>query len=162
MSENKETCTCCIDCPNVKVKKDRPDAVLPTKGNYLAMGYDLTAIDVCKNYGDKITMFETGISVEPPEGYYTEILPRSSLSKTGYMLANSVGVIDPDYRGTLKLVLIKVDESKPDLVLPFTKCQLVLRKCEYFNVVETDVVTETERGSGGFGSTDLIPPPRQT
>jgi len=146
--------TVCPDCPVVKFVRTDPDVPIPTKGNFLAMGYDLTAIAVRKKIGDKITMFGTGIAVEPPPGYYTEIFPRSSLSKTGYMLANSVGVIDPDYSGELLLALIKVDENSPDLEPPFTKCQLVLRKCEYFGMKETDSLTETERGSGGFGSTD--------
>lgn len=132
-------------------------AVIPEKGEAESVGYDLTAISVYKKYGEKITLFDTGICVQPPEGYYTEILPRSSLSKTGYVLANSVGLIDSSYTGSLKIALIKVDESCPNLVPPFKKCQLILRKHEQFSlkkVLKKDF-RETYRGSGGFGSTDV-------
>jgi dUTP pyrophosphatase len=144
----------CNYCPSVKFIKTDSNAIIPTKGEPLSMGFDLTAIGIWKKYGEKIILFETGIAVEPPDGYYTEIFPRSSLSSTGYMLANSIGLIDPSYRGSLKIALIKIDEKMPDLKLPFTKCQLVLRKCEYFKMEQVQNLTNTTRGVGGFGSTD--------
>ena len=107
-------------------------------------------------------MYDSGISVVAPIGHYIEIVPRSSLSKLGHMMANSIGIIDPDYRGTLKVVLTQVDDSAEPISLPFTKFQLILR-----TAVETDVQvhtltdnqhrqysTSTVRGDGGFGSTD--------
>jgi dUTP pyrophosphatase len=133
---------------------DDERAVLPAKAHPSDIGYDLTAIDIYKQISKSITLFETGIRVSPPEGYYLEILPRSSISKTGYMLANSVGTIDPDYTGTLKIALIKVDEELPEIELPFTRCQLVLRKVEYAEIVQVESVEKTVRGDGGFGSSD--------
>lgn len=153
MSDSKQIDSC-PECPKVLFVKKDSRAVTPTKGEPLSMGYDLTAIDVWKTYGDRIVLFETGIAVEPPCGYYTEIYPRSSLSKTGYMLANSIGLIDPSYTGTLKIALIKVDPTMPDLKLPFTKCQLVLKRCNYYEMQQVQSLTETDRGDGGFGSTD--------
>lgn len=138
----------------IKVVFDDEKAVFPTKAHPSDIGYDLTAIDIFKKISGRITMFETGIRVSPPAGYYLEILPRSSLSKTGYMLANSVGTIDPDFTGTLKIALIKVDESLPDLELPFTRCQLVMRKAECSEMVEVNSLEKTVRGAGGFGSSD--------
>jgi dUTP pyrophosphatase len=129
-------------------------AVVPTKGTTCSVGYDLTAISVYKRLSERITLYDTGIQVCPPAGYYTEILPRSSLTKTGYILSNSVGVIDSDYRGNLLIALTKVDESMPDLEVPFTRCQLVLRRQEDFEMVRVDGLDDTIRGSGGFGSTD--------
>ena len=129
-------------------------AVVPTKGTSCSVGYDLTAISVYKKVSDRITLYDTGIQVCPPDGYYTEILPRSSLTKTGYMLSNSVGIIDSDYRGNLLIALTKVDDSLPDLEVPFTRCQLVLRKHEDFEMRRVDSLNDTERGDGGFGSTD--------
>jgi dUTPase len=70
------------------------------------------------------------------------------------MLSNSVGIIDPDYTDNLLLALTKVDENSPDLEVPFTRCQLILRKAEYYNVEEVENILETGRGS--FGSTDLV------
>lgn len=129
-----------------------PDAIKPTKAHPSDIGYDLTAISIFKSFENGVTLYDTGIQVSPPSGYYTEILPRSSLSKTNYILANSVGVIDPDYRGNLLIAMRKIDSCQPDIELPFCKFQLVLRKAEYFDMVETESLNETVRGDGGFGS----------
>jgi dUTP pyrophosphatase len=134
--------------------KDDINAIIPTKGTQCAVGYDLTAISVYKKLSDKTTLYDTGIIVQPPPGYYTEILPRSSITKTGYVLSNSVGTIDSDYRGRLLIALTRVDEGFPELTLPFTKCQLVLRRHEDYTLTEVRSLENTERGSGGFGSTD--------
>lgn len=130
------------------------EAVVPTKGTTFSVGYDLTAISLSKKINNVTYLYNTGLMVKPPEGYYLEILPRSSLIKTGYMLANSVGIIDSDYRGELLIALNKVDSTVPDLELPFTRCQLVLRKYENYSVTQVEKLDDTERGSGGFGSTD--------
>ena len=98
-------------------------------------------------------MYDTGIAVCPPDGYYTEVVPRSSLTKTGYMLANSVGIIDSSYRGSIKVV-VSGDNSLDDLTLPFKGFQLILRKLEEVEVVEVDDLDDTVRGDGGFGSTN--------
>lgn len=138
----------------IKVVLEDTSAVFPTKAHPSDIGYDITAIGVFKKINDQVTLFETGIRVCPPDGYYVEILPRSSMSKTGYMLANSVGTIDPSYTGTLKIALIKVSDSFPDIELPFTRCQLVLRKAEYATMEQVDSIEDTVRGEGGFGSSD--------
>ena len=138
----------------IKFVMDDENAVVPTKAHPSDIGYDLTAIGIFKQISNKITLFETGIRVSPPSGYYIEILPRSSMSKTGYMLANSVGIIDPQYTGTLKIALIKIDDDLPDIKLPFTRCQLILRKAEYANMELVDTIENTIRGDGGFGSSD--------
>jgi dUTP pyrophosphatase len=138
----------------VRFVLDDESAVVPTRAHPSDIGYDLTAIDIYKKISESITLFETGIRVSPPEGYYLEILPRSSMSKTGYMLANSVGTIDPTYTGTLKIALIKVDKELPDIDLPFTRCQLVVRKAEYVEMVQVESIENTLRGEGGFGSSD--------
>lgn len=138
----------------LSVKRVSEDAKLPFKTHPNDTGYDLTAIRLEKQLTEKTFRYDTGIQVKPPQGYYMEILPRSSLSKTGYMLSNSVGTIDMDYRGNLLIALTKVDDSCPDLEVPFTKVQLVMRKAELYEVEEVEELDETERGSGGFGSTD--------
>ena len=140
---------------NLRVYCADKNAVLPTYGSEQAVGMDLTVISLEKKLGENTSLFDTGLVVYPPEGYYTEIVPRSSISKSGYVLANSVGIIDPDYTGSLKIALTKVDPSKPDLVLPCKICQIILRKIEKFHVQELAFPPpETKRGSGGFGSTD--------
>lgn len=130
------------------------NAEMPTKAHKTDIGYDLTAISVYKKISDKVTLFETGVVVIPPKGYYLEIIPRSSIVKTGYMLANSIGIIDPDYTGTLKIPLCKIDDEMSDIKLPFKRCQLVLRKAEIYEMEETTNINVTERGDKGFGSSD--------
>lgn len=153
-SEQKRSEYYCEDCPTLDVKRTDPDAVIPTRAYSLDIGYDLTAIRFKKSYTERTSLWDTGLQIRPPIGYYVEIVPRSSLSKTGYVLANSVGTVDPQYRGNLYIALTKVDDSAPDLEAPFTKVQLVLRKANFYNVTEVATLDDTDRGDGGFGSTD--------
>ena len=135
----------------VEIRDER--AVIPSRANETDVGLDLVAIDVAKRLPNGVVLYDTGIAVSPPEGYYIEIMPRSSMSKTGWMLANGVGQIDPDYRGNLLIALVKVVPDAPEIELPFCKCQLILRKAEYASVQVVESLKSTERGSGGFGST---------
>lgn len=142
--------------PKVYFEITDEKAIVPTKGTPFSVGYDLTAIKVSKKISDKTTLYDTGIKVQPEPGYYTEIIPRSSIIKTGYILSNSVGIIDSDYTGNLLIALTKVDDSLPNLEVPFCRCQLVLRKYEDYEMVNK-TLRETERGDKGFGSTDAKP-----
>jgi len=134
--------------------------VVPMKAAPSDIGYDLTLIREVKQYNDQTTMFDSGISVIPPTGYYVEIVPRSSLSRFGYVMANSIGIIDPSYRGTLKVVMTKIVKDAEDIVLPITRFQLILRKIEHSDVEvyrlsdEDNFENSTQRAGGGFGSTD--------
>jgi dUTP pyrophosphatase len=139
--------------PRLGFYLEASSAVLPTK-RISDVGYDLTAVDIYKEVSPITKLYETYVSLEIPLGYYVELVPRSSLSKTGYMLANSVGIIDPSFTGTLKIPLIKIDHSMPDLELPARVAQLILKPY----IISEGYVAEhakikTERGSGGFGST---------
>ena len=136
-------------------KKHHPNAVIPQKAGPNEVGYDLTIVQLVKTYGKNTFMYDTGISVEPENGYYTEIVPRSSIVKTGYIMTNSIGIIDPTYRGTLKICVTRIDDTLPELTLPFKKFQLIVRKMYDFQVKDVDKLTCTNRGDGGFGSTDL-------
>ena len=77
----------------IKVIKHMDNAIIPTKAHTSDIGYDITCIDIYKKINSRITLYETGIQVKPPSGYYVEIVPRSSICKTGYMLANSILII---------------------------------------------------------------------
>ena len=100
-------------------------------------GYDLTIIKKIKTDG-MVEFYDTGIKVTPPYGYYFDVVPRSSITKTGYILANNVGIIDRSYVGNILVPLIKVDSSKPDLELPMRIVQLIPRKIEHFELEEVD------------------------
>jgi deoxyuridine 5'-triphosphate nucleotidohydrolase len=145
-----------LKIPTCKFLKHDKNAVIPSKHRISDVGYDLTIIKLVKKLGEKTFMYDTCISVQPEFGYYTKIVPRSSLVKSGYMLSNSIGIIDPGYTGTLKIVLTRVDESIPELTLPFKCCQLIIdRNIHYELEEETEYAFDTtSRSSGGFGSTN--------
>lgn len=138
---------------SAKICLKDPRAVFPSKAHPSDIGFDLTLVDIWKTDGD-VTFYETGVAVEPSLGHYFEVVPRSSLSKSGYMIANSIGVIDPEYRGTIKVALIKVQKDKPDLELPIKACQLVTRYVINTYLKQVESLDSTVRGAGGFGSTD--------
>ena len=139
----------------IKFVRRHVAAVMPTRANPTDIGLDLVAIKVHKwlSTTNSICLFDTGIAVTPPEGYYIEIVPRSSISKTGWMLANGIGTIDPTYTGNLYIALVRVVPDAPVPTLPFCKCQMVLRIAHYADMEEVESLDDTERGDGGFGST---------
>lgn len=140
--------------PRCQIVKADDDAVIPFKARASDVGYDLTIIKISKRLGDRTVMYDTGIKVQPDFGYYTKIVPRSSLVKSGYMLSNSIGIIDGSYTGTLRIVLTKVDDSMPDLKLPFTCCQLIIDRAIHYELELVTSIENTARGAGGFGSTN--------
>lgn len=134
-------------------KKISPDALTPSKSNYSDVGLDLTAIGISKKINDDTFLCKTGISLEIPTGYYVEIVPRSSISKSGFMLANSVGIIDCSYKGELLIALTKINKNVEDPVFPFRCCQIIMKKQIYPIMKEITEISESSRGEGGFGST---------
>ena len=136
------------------VKRLDPRAVIPTKAHATDAGFDVTVLYPTKRQGD-VVWYGTGIAIEPPKGFYFQLYPRSSIAKTGYVLANSVGIIDPDYQGELLIAMRKVDASAPDLELPVKIAQIVPARIYELTPVEvSDFAGTTERGCGGFGSTN--------
>lgn len=135
-------------------KTTLPNASLPDHALDGDVGIDITAVCVHKVLSTHTVMYDTGICIQPEDGYYVEIVPRSSIVKTGYILSNSIAIIDQKYRGSLKIVLTRVDPTVPALQLPFTLCQLILRKAETIEPVLVDELDDTVRGNGGFGSTN--------
>lgn len=141
--------------PNIKVFKTDENAVIPAKAFEEDAGYDLTIIKKLKDFNSRTSLYDTGIKIEIDEGYYTEIVPRSSISKSGYILANNIGIIDNHYRGNLMIALTKIADDAPEIQLPFKCCQLIVRKQIFSNLIEVveNDFSETKRNEGGFGST---------
>ena len=145
----------------VKIKKLHKDAVIPKYETFGSVGMDLTAVS--KEY-DKHgnVVFGTGLAIQIPEGYYADLRPRSSISKYDLVLANSVGTIDSDYRGELILkfkpsVYFGVNRGDDDGVMYDVGdriAQLVILPYPKVSFVEVDELSDTERGTGGFGSTN--------
>lgn len=136
----------------IKYIKTDENAITPSRAYPTDIGMDLVAIRKHKVMDHGVILYDTGLAVTPPEGCYIEILPRSSISKTGWMLANSVGVIDRTYTGNLYVALVRVCPTAPELEPPFCVTQIVLRKAEYAEMKEVEVLESTDRGNGGFGS----------
>lgn len=149
----------------VKVFRVHPDAVIPQRAEDGAAGYDLRAIeDFTIHHGEKVIV-RTGLVIQPPEGYHTEILPRSGLAfKHNIMLANNVGLVDRSFSGPddeIKVMLYMAPEEEYDdysIEVPFKKhdriAQIVFRKTEVFDLVEVNSAPK-ESSRSGFGSTGL-------
>lgn len=139
-----------------KVLKTDKDAVIPNKKNISDVGFDITIIKLHKKLNENTYLYDTGIVIIPKYGYYTELAPRSSLSKSGYMLSNSIGIIENTYRGNLYVALTKVEKNAPDLKLPFRCAQLIFKPQVHMDIEEISYIPKekTVRGSGGFGSTN--------
>lgn len=141
---------------NVKIKKLSDMAITPTYGSAKAAGMDLYA---CLN--DKVWIaphstvkIGTGISIQPPAGYFGAIFARSGLAtKQGLRPANCVGVCDEDYTGEY-IVAIHNDSPEGKYIYNGDRiAQLIFLPYEQANLIEVDALDETDRGSMGFGST---------
>lgn len=146
-------------CCSIMVQLVEPGAQLPRKALPLDVGYDLTVLKKHQQLTPRTALYDTGLKIAVPSGYYTEIVPRSSLSKTGYMLANSVGIIENTYRGNLFVALTKIDDAMPDIcdALPSRLCQLVIRQQLFAHFVPAvSLPGGTQRGDAGFGSTNNL------
>lgn len=141
----------------LKIKKLKNNAKLPTRGTAGSAGLDLYACiekSVTISPGE-LKLITTGIAIELPDSSCAAfIYARSGLGvKHGICLSNGVGVIDSDYRGELCVGLCNVSD-KPYTVMPDERiAQLVVAPVIIPELVEADALGETERGTGGFGST---------
>ena len=145
-------------CPtcNFNYQKISKNAIEPRKGHHLDSGYDLHATGIHKvDEANNTYYLSTGLKIRPPYGYYFEMYPRSSLSKSGFMLANSVGVIDQNYRGEIIIALKKVVQDSELPEFPWKCVQIIPKQFIHLTPVETDELDETIRGEGGFGSTSV-------
>ena len=134
----------------VKIKKLSEKAVIPSYGKPGDAGMDLTATSKEKTL--MYIEYGTSLSIEIPDGYVGLVFPRSSISKTSLSLANSVGVIDSGYRGEVKLRFKHMGDDQYEIgervgqimILPFPQIEFI----------ESLELSESERGTGGFGSTN--------
>lgn len=130
----------------IKIERRHENAVIPKHATAGSAGMDLVAVS--KDEELYYTSYDTGIAVAIPTGYVGLVFPRSSISKLPNMsLANAVGVIDSDYRGTIQLRFrgskYEVGERVGQLVvMPYAQTEF-----------EEDYLEDTDRGAGGFGST---------
>lgn len=141
---------------NIKIKRLKEEAILPTKSTKQAAGFDLYASldnDIVKIFPHTNVKIGTGISLEIPNGYVALIFARSGIATNdGLRPANCVGVIDSDYRGEYIVPLfndtndIKIIKNKDRIA------QLIILPYPEISFTETTLLTSTLRGNSGFGS----------
>ena len=139
----------------IRVKKLHPNAKLPTYGSLEAAGADLYACleEPVTIAPGEVFWIPTGIALEVPKGCAGLVYARSSLgAKRGLAPANKVGVVDSDYRGEIKVVLLNHSQH-PQTVEPGERvAQFLITPVLQPQYIETDDLTDTTRGVGGFGS----------
>ncbi len=97
-------------------------------------------------------LFPTGLYIELPVGYEAQIRPRSGLAlKKGLTVLNTPGTIDADYRGEVGVILINLSQESVTIESGERICQMVIARHEQPQLEEVTILTETERGAGGFG-----------
>lgn len=140
----------------IKFQKLHPDAVTPSYAKPGDAGLDLTAVSI--SFTPSCISYKTGLAFEIPEGYVGLLFPRSSNSKKQLLLTNSVGVVDSGYRGEIEFRFKVVGngvvpEGDLDTYNVGDKIgQLVIMPYPHIELVEENNLSDSERGTGGFGS----------
>ena len=141
----------------LKIKRLKENAVLPKRETCGSAGHDLRAClteDVVIHPGETVKM-PTGIAIEMESNRYVAIIAaRSSMAaKYGITMANGIGVIDSDYRGEISILLFN-HSQEPFTVHPGDRvAQMLIVPVDLPEIVEADELSDTQRGTGGFGST---------
>lgn len=138
----------------LKVKLLFEDSHIPSRGSEEAAGFDLCAAEQVTINPRHTAKVGTGIAVAIPKGYFGALFARSGLAtKKGLKLANSVGVLDSDYRGEIIAAMYN-DSNQPQVILKGDRiAQLVIIPYVSPKIDVVSDLDETERGEGGFGST---------
>ena len=140
----------------IRVKKLHPNAILPTYGSAEAAGADLYACldEAVTIQPGEVYWVPTGIALEVPKGCAGLVYARSGLgAKRGLAPANKVGVVDSDYRGEVKVVLLNHSKQPQTLEPGERVAQFVITPVLTPAYEEVEELTDTSRGAGGFGST---------
>lgn len=139
----------------VKFRKLHPDAVIPTKAHEDDAAFDLTATSVKYNEVNDATIYGIGLAFDIPKGHAMFIYPRSSSFKNSALMYNSVAVIDSGYHGEVHIVMkgLKCDYTAGERI-----AQAIIMPIPDTVYEETDEEFEdSERGTGGLGSTGVKP-----
>lgn len=137
----------------VFLKKLDPDAKVPTLATPGSACYDIYSLHAyCLHFLQRYKI-RTGLALEVPEGYGLEIRPKSGLAYSGLVILNSPATIDSDYRGEMLVSVMSVSSTLIDIDKGQKIAQVRLFPLINIEWEETDELSKTERGSGGFGST---------
>ncbi|MDD5093801.1 MAG: dUTP diphosphatase [Dehalococcoidia bacterium] len=138
-----------------KVKRLHPEAKLPIRASRGASGYDIHACipgDGSIVLGRHPMLVGTGIAIEVPQGYDVQVRPRSGLSSKG--VGVTFGTVDSDYRGEVKVTMYTFGDTQSFQISNGDRiAQLVITQLAEMPLAEVDELSQTQRGSGGHGST---------
>ena len=136
----------------IKVKKIEEQAIVPTRSNSDDAGWDLYSITTRSIAPSQRVTIRTGISLEIPEEYVGLIWPRSGMSvKNGIDVL--AGVVDSGYRGEIKVCLLNTSREWMDIKEGDRIAQILFQQVPHFQLQEVDILQNSDRGEGGFGST---------
>jgi dUTP pyrophosphatase len=129
----------------------------PQRANDDDAGWDLRAAEAATIFPGERASVGTGIAVAIPEGYAGLVLPRSGLAaRHGIALVNAPGLIDSGYRGEVRILLLNTDRTESFVIAIGDRiAQLVITELPEVEFAETDSLSETARGAGGFGSSGI-------
>jgi dUTP pyrophosphatase len=142
----------------IKVRRLDKHAIMPEYATKNAAGMDLRArldTDITIKSGER-ALIPTGLALEIPEGFEGQVRPRSGLAlQHGITVLNAPGTIDSDYRGPVSVLLINLGAGNFTVRDGDRIAQIVFAPAAHCSLQETDTLSETERGSGGYGSTGI-------
>jgi dUTP pyrophosphatase len=147
----------------VKIKKLDERAVIPSYAKEGDAGMDLTAIEIQMDSNGKFIQYHTGLAMEIPEGFVGMLYARSSVTKKDLILKNCVGIIDSGYRGEicLRFQVTGANLHGKDIYKVGEKVgQIIIQPIPFIEFEEVLELEESERGEGGFGSTDTNTEPK--
>ncbi|KAF9647057.1 dUTP diphosphatase, partial [Thelephora ganbajun] len=134
------------------IKRHSEKARIPTRGSVRAAGYDLYSAEKKLIPAQGKAVIDTQISIAFPKGAYGRVAPRSGLA-TKFGIDTGAGVVDPDYRGILYILLFNLGDEDFEVNEGDRVAQLVIERIYTPDISVVDHLEETERGSSGFGST---------
>jgi dUTP pyrophosphatase len=134
----------------LKIKRLTKEAILPSRGTEDSAGLDMCVTEPVTLVPGETKLCKTGIAMEIPQGMYGMIRPRSSTFKKGI---HTQGVIDADYRGEVHLVLVNLSRNAVTIPPGTAVGQIIIQKFERLAVEEVVDLSDTKRGTGGYGST---------
>lgn len=139
----------------IPIKKTSPLAKTPTSGSEFSAGYDLCSIEEYNLKPMERHLFTTGIFIAIPAGVYGRIAPRSGLaSKNGIDVM--AGVIDSDYTGEIKVLLINLGDTEMRISAGDKIAQIIFERISNAEFIDVNELPKTSRGEGGFGSSDKV------
>ena len=137
----------------IKIKKLHPNAITPQYAKEGDAGMDLTAVSF-EFMDTEHIKYNFGLAIEIPKGYVGLVFPRSSCYKQRQILSNCVGVIDSGYRGEISAVMVVTSKERYERYKILDRvAQIIIMPYPEIEFVETDELSTSERGEGGYGST---------